>query len=93
MRQKDIPRELLIRETLWSIVFIRVIEKDKECLGLCDPSISTIYIKQGQSFKERADTLAHELLHAICYEYDFEIKHKHIYKLAHSMAELFVNNF
>lgn len=94
MRQKDVPRELLIGESLWVIKFARVVPgEEKDLLGLCNPCEKTIYIKQKQSFQERLDTLIHELIHAINFEYNFEIKHQHIYKLATCFAKLVVDNF
>jgi hypothetical protein len=91
MKQKHFPRELMIKDSIWKIKFVRELEGD--CLGLCDPGEKIIYIKQGQSYQERLDSVLHEVLHAINFEYNFEIKHQHVYKLAEAMARIYVENF
>lgn len=91
MKQKHFPRELVIKDDIWKVRFVRKISDNT--LGLCDPSEKTIYIKQGQSYQERLDTFLHEVVHAINFEYNFEIKHNHVYKLAEAMAKIYIENF
>lgn len=94
MKQKNVPRELLIKDNLWAIKFIHKIPgNDKDLLGLCDPSCLTIFLKKKQNFTELADTLIHEIIHAFEYEYDFSLNHKHVYKLGEAFASLWVENF
>lgn len=94
MRQRDFPKELLIGDNIWRVKFVRKIPDDNPyCVGLCDPSLFIIYIKTGMTFEERIEIFAHELTHAFCFEYGFDIKHKHIYKLGEAVARLYVDNF
>lgn len=95
MKQKDIPRELWINDEHWKIKFVRKLKLGKvECRGLCDPSIRTIFILQGQTYIERADSFWHEVTHALSFEYDFdEIPHKYVYKLGAALAYLQFDNF
>ncbi len=95
MRQRDVPRELQIGDSFWTIKFVRCIEGDLNTLGLCDPSEYTIYIKQGQNYEERLNTVLHEITHAISYEYGFyeALKHAHVYKLAEGFTQIFLDGF
>jgi hypothetical protein len=95
MRQCDIPRELLIGDGIWTVKFVRKVPQVEKgyLLGLCDPCDRIIYIRQGQSYIDRADTFLHELIHALDFEYDLNIKHKTVYGLARGMALTMVANF
>lgn len=96
MKQKHIPKELLIGESLWRVRFVRHIpdnSKDKLTLGLCCPDEKTIYIRQGQSFEERLDTVIHEIIHAAEYEFQFELEHRHVHKLGEVLAKIYIQNF
>lgn len=94
MRQKDIPKDLWVKEELWSVKFVRKLKMGKiECRGLTDPSTRTIYILQGQSYIERADTFFHELIHAFEIEYGINLKHSHVYLLGEAFAKILVDNF
>jgi hypothetical protein len=93
MRQRDIPRELVIGENIWFIKFVRCIDGCRDTMGICDPSEYTIFIRQGLSYKERGSTLLHELYHAISYEYGFyHMNHKHLDGLAIGLMEVFLDN-
>lgn len=93
MRQKDVPKELLIGENIWQIKFVRRIERDDNILGLCDPGDYTIYIKQGLSCAERGATVLHEIYHSISYEYGFyAMNHRHLDGLAQGLMRLFLDN-
>lgn len=94
MKQRSIPREIHLGDSIWKVKFVRKIPDEAEdTLGLCDPSECTIYIKQGQSYVSRLDTLFHEIIHAIENEYEFDLDHKHVYKLGEALAKFFVDNF
>lgn len=95
MKQKQIKKEWLVNGNPWKVKFKREI-KDTDttfCLGLCDPSEKTIYIKQGQTYEERLDTFYHELIHSFEDEYGFELEHKLVHKLAKALARFYVENF
>lgn len=97
MRQRDIPRELWINGNRWKIKFVRDLSegdtKHAICRGMCDPSTKIIYIRQGQSYLERLDTVFHEILHSLEFEYEIELDHKHVYKMGEAMAKLYLENF
>lgn len=94
MLQRDIPRELLIGENVWTIRFVRSVDGNSNTLGHCDPSNYEILIKQGQSYESRADSLIHECLHALGYEFGFyEMKHGLVYKISEAVTKLFMDNF
>lgn len=97
MNQRDFPKELIINGSLWKIKFVRSLkEHDTDtthCFGLCDPSDRIIYIRKGQSKKDRLDTYFHELAHAICFEYDLDVAHKVIHKIGHALACFNIDNF
>lgn len=90
-RQADFPKELFLGENNWQIRFVRSLDGIKT-LGLCDPADHIIYILQGQSPKERFKTFVHELLHALEYEYSFEMPHKSIYDLEEPLTRLWEDN-
>lgn len=96
MRQRDIPREVVIAGNFWQIKFCRLIPgHPKRVLGICDPSDKTIYIRQGQGYLERLNTLVHELTHAFEYEYGhrFKLKHSLVDKIAGHAARFMIDNF
>lgn len=93
-----IPKKLWIKESEWTIKSIKAIPehgntKKSVTLGLCDPSDKIIYLKTGLPYQLKLDTVLHEIIHAIEFEYDFEIEHRHVYILAEAMAKVFVDNF
>ncbi len=94
MRQSEVPREIWINDECWTIKFVRRLKLGKtKCLGLTDPSTRTIFILQGLSAIERAEIFCHEVTHAICFEYNFDLKHAHIYKLGEAMSKIWIDNF
>ena len=92
MKQKDFPKEMWIKDSCWQVRFVRNID-ERGTLGLCDPAIKTIFIKQGQSYQERLDTYWHEVMHIFENEYGFSLNHKHVHKLGEAMARFYVENF
>jgi hypothetical protein len=91
--RKNFPKTLVIGESVWEIKFARVIPGEKpDTLGLCDPSTSTIWIRTGQTPKERFKCLCHELAHSLCHEYKIGENHETIYKIEEPLYRLFVDN-
>lgn len=96
MKRKDIPKEIWINNEPWRIVFVpkrKLKYRNEQVLGLTDPSTRTISIITGLSYILRAEIFAHELMHAINFEYGFETKHDHIYKFGEAFAQVWVDNF
>lgn len=92
-RMRDYPRQLQIGENMWDIVFCRRVPNEGDnTLGLCDPSETKIYIKMGQTPEERFKTLAHEVCHAICYEFSIKENHAVIHRLEEPILRLLIDN-
>ncbi len=91
-----LPKVLWIGENEWKVKMVRKIGRDNrsgtEVIGLCDPSIHTIFIKTGQDLESKLTTFFHELTHCFEYEYKFELKHPHVYKLGEALAKVFLEN-
>lgn len=92
-RKNKYPRKILIRDTWYTIRFVKLIDKDKYCLGLCDWDTCEILIKKGQSKKETLRTFIHECYHAMEAEWNIDIKHKSVYKLERATFRLLLDNF
>lgn len=95
MKKKDYPKELLIGDNIWKIKFVSLKKHDTKksiCLGLCDPEKKEILIRTGQDYVTTLNTIFHEVLHSLEYEYDIELNHKHVYKLGDAMAQLYIDN-
>lgn len=91
MRQREVPRQFKLNGNTWRIRFVRVIEpprEDRETLGLCDPNIKTIFIRQRQTVKDRKNVIFHELIHAAEFEFNIKISHPDVYKLADAFTEI-----
>lgn len=93
-RMRDYPRELWIGDNQWFVRFVRQCGASGafENLGLCDPSIHTIFIKFGQTPAERFQTFIHEIFHAIEFEHDLQIPHELISALEVPIASLLSEN-
>lgn len=61
----NIPGKIKIKGRIWTIKLVKNLQKKKGILGLCDEEDHVILIDAGQSPKERAVTLLHEVLHAL----------------------------
>lgn len=93
LRMKDYPRQLYIGDNLWAVVFCRKVPGESDTvLGLCDPFDLKIYIKMGQTPKERFKTLIHEVLHCWEYEYKLSIPHATIGALENPFFDFLVHN-
>lgn len=92
-RAKDYPRSLVIGENEWSLRFCRQIPGETEhTLGLCDPGEHIIWIRMKQTPEERFKTLAHELCHALAYEWGLKEDHATIHKLEEPILRFFLDN-
>ncbi len=92
-RQRDYPRQLQIGDNIWDVVFCREIKDEPaSTLGLMDPSDCTIYIRMGQTPEERFKTFAHEICHAVCYEFKIEENHRVIHNLEEPILRFLIDN-
>lgn len=64
--------------------------------GLFSPEISRIEVRQGQGPREEANTLVHEVLHAICYAYglrlSFDEEERIVNAMANGLCDLLARN-
>ncbi len=92
-RMRDIPRSIKIRGKEWRIHFYKLPFPDEapnfDVYGWCIPKRRLIYIKMGQTPRERVATRAHELLHAIECEYGISLGHPVIEALEMPLSDLF----
>lgn len=96
-RQKDYPRQLVIKDALWEVKFVREIPNQGTSQvysyeGICDPSEKVILIRMGQTAKERLVTFVHECLHAFEEEYRIKLPHSVINKIQYPIAEFIMEN-
>lgn len=92
-RIKDYPSQLKICRVYYAIRFVSVIEGDPNLLGLCDQESYTIFVKLGQTPKERWKTVFHEILHAYEFESGVEIGERHVRLVEHWVSLLLGDNF
>jgi hypothetical protein len=91
-RLKDIPRTILVGDTVWDVRFVRRILEDKTAVGQADFDEKEILICLGIGKKEQAKTLIHELLHAFECEYKINLPHELIYKLEEPIYRFLCDN-
>ena len=92
-KQRDYPRQLQIGENVWDIRFCRRCpDEPPETLGLCDPSETTLWIRMKQVPEERFKTFAHEVCHAVCFEFGIKENHAIIHKLEEPILRFFLDN-
>lgn len=65
---------------------------DKDTLGLCNGYEKCIIIAPNQGKKSHTETLFHEILHAIEFEYNITIGHRIINCLEKSIPNILKNN-
>lgn len=96
-RLKDIPRTLMVGDSVWEIRFVRKMPhgnaKDKNTVGMCCDDDKEICVRLGIGKREQAKTLIHELLHALEFEYQISIPHELIYKLEEPIYRLLCDNW
>ena len=91
--QKDYKKFYTIGDCEWEVKFVRNFPSRPSDTGQCDPGNYTIRIKAGESREEKFLTFIHEIIHAFEDEYNFELKHEHVYKLERAIADFIVQNF
>lgn len=75
------PHKIRIKARVsYEVVFVEAFD-DPKCLAECRADKRQIAIKSGMSDSETFETLIHETLHALEFEYGIEIPHKSIYAL------------
>lgn len=96
MRQRDFPKQIVVKDSIWEIRFVRKIHFGSAgtytSYGLCDPGDKVVYIQMRQSPKERLVTFVHEVLHVFEEEYNIQLGHGIINKLQYPLAEFIVEN-
>lgn len=92
-RIKDIPKTLVIGETVWDVKMVKKVPGAKEAVGLCDNDNKEILIVKGQGRYETLKTLIHEILHSFEYEYNLDIDHRLIYALEEPILAFLVDNW
>lgn len=92
--RKRYPKELLIGDETYSIKFVSKVDKGScDVVGNCNPTTRRIRIKNDLSAADTFYTFIHEVLHAMEFEYEVDIKHSHIYMLEKAISDLFLQNF
>lgn len=85
-KKRDIPKEVEVSPGIfYRIVWKRGLHKNGFC-GFCLFDAKEIWISQGMSIKETLETLEHESLHALSYEWGFGMYHPTIEKLEEPLA-------
>jgi hypothetical protein len=75
------PHKVRIKTRIsYEIVWVDAFD-DTDCLGECRFEAKQIALLKGRSDAETFETLIHEVLHAIEYEYGVKLPHKSIYAL------------
>ena len=86
------PRKLRIMGREYTVKY----EDDLGVLGLCSPDECRIEIEDGQPPVEEADTVIHEVLHAIHFLMDIGLSHKReeevVRKMATGLMQVFADN-
>jgi hypothetical protein len=91
--------QTLIRDRIYTVRLVRRVPKiDHEHVkghlrGLCHFEEGIIYLKDNLSAEDLLATLIHEYLHALAYEWGFDLSHKIIEKLELPAAKLLLDNF
>ena len=85
---KQYKKEWHVGEETYTLKFVSRIPGCKaKDVGLCDPESRIMYVKKGLSKAMLYRTVAHELLHAIEFEYEIEIPHKLVYQLEKAIVD------
>lgn len=78
----------ICRNVFYRLVYQDEIDGNPDVLGLCDPNMRTIFIKTNLSDRLVLQTLIHELIHAIEFEYQQPIPHRITYTLDEGLAAI-----
>lgn len=85
----DIPKQLIILDTTWKIVFKKRIGRGG-ILGLCDPTRHEIVLLKGLNQNDLLSTLIHEVLHCLEYSLQKSMGHALINKIEAPLASVFI---
>jgi hypothetical protein len=92
-----LPKEIYFGDSVWSIKVVRKITEGGPgkgvTLGLTDSEKQEVTFKSRQSFEDKLETLVHECAHIIEHEYDIEIPHWLVYKIAKGFTRLLIDNY
>lgn len=89
-----IPKIIIINDNEWKVVFKKILRvagtRAYNNLGYAHEDSKEIWIKNTKSITDevKLEILAHELLHAIEFEYELDIPHHLIYKLEKPLVGL-----
>lgn len=86
---KKYPKTVYLKNETWKVVF----SKKMKDYGEADPERRIITIKSGMSPRETLATFIHEILHAMHFEDDYDLKHKHVYWLEQNLMAFLMDNF
>lgn len=94
-RKSDIPRLILIKddcfyEIQWKNDLGK--ERGRPVVGQAADT-GQITLKRGEPIADTYETLAHEILHCIEYEYGIKIPHNLIYKMQEGLGFILRHNF
>jgi hypothetical protein len=87
----EYPKTLRIGNVTYRVVFRNRID-NTDPLGMCHSIKKIIYLKKGLSLVSTFSTLIHEVLHALEFEYNIEIKHKSIHQYEQAILDFLMNN-
>lgn len=93
MKVRDIPKHILVGNETYDIVFKKTVDGDDTVFGSCDSGEKEIVIKIGLNPIDRAETLIHEIMHALEFEYNLDIPHALIHKLERPIRKLITDNW
>lgn len=86
MKKKDIPKEVEVADgVFYRVIFKRGLQK-RGYDGLCFYDSKEIWVAANLCIEETLITLEHEILHAIAFEWGFDLKHPMINKLQKPLA-------
>jgi hypothetical protein len=89
--ERSYPKRIIVNEEEYTVTFQKKVI-DANTLGICDSGEKRIVIKKGITPKERFSTYIHEVLHAIEFEYEVEIKHEVVYALEEALIKYLLEN-
>ena len=97
-RLRDYPKTLRVGDATYSIHFLTQKEIDrisstKGNRGLCSQGDEAIYIVRGLDRRTRFETFAHEVIHALEFEYSLPIAHRLVYLLEMPVTRLMLDNW
>lgn len=97
-RLRDYPKTLRVGETTYTVNFVTQKEINRISgargnRGLCSQGQEAIYIVKGLDRRTRFETFAHEVTHAMEFEYSLPIAHRLVYLLEVPVTRLLLDNW